>query len=66
MAGRHRHSKKDLEFIVNDIGAELLPYFRKEDLLKHLTSEKRLRELNAEERKMLKQLLENLDEKRGT
>jgi len=49
MAGKYRLPKKNLEFIVNDIGAELLPYFRKEDLLKRLSHEERLQGLNVED-----------------
>lgn len=63
MAGRHRMPKKDLEFIANDIGTELLPFIRTEDLLKHLSLEERLRGLNAEERSKLRQLLDEMDEK---
>ena len=43
-------SKKKLQFIANDIGPKLLPFFSKEDLLKQLTIEDRLADLTAEDR----------------
>ena len=82
MAGRHRIPKKDLEFMAKDIGPELLPFLAPEDLIKHLSSEDRLRglspvdvlkhlladaqqrPLNAEEKRLLKQLLESQEEKK--
>ena len=39
MAGRHSIPRKDLEFMAKDIGAEILPYLNKEDLLKQLNPE---------------------------
>lgn len=51
-------SKEKLEFMANDIGPKLLPFLRKEDLLKHLTIEDRLKGLTAEDKQKLKQLLE--------
>jgi len=60
MAGRHRRlSKKDLEFIVNDIGDELLPLFSPEDKLRGLSPRELIKYLNPEERRMLKKLLED-------
>jgi len=60
MAGRHRRlSKKDLEFIVNDIGDELLPLFSPEDRLRGLSPRELIKYLNPEERRMLKKLLED-------
>ena len=50
MAGRHSIPRKDLEFMAKDIGAEILPYLKEEDLLKRLSPEARLRGLNPEER----------------
>ncbi|MBC8236074.1 hypothetical protein H8E77_41540 [bacterium] len=61
MVGRHRIPKKDLEFMAKDIGPELLPFIEPEEVLKHLSLEDRLRGLNVEERRTLKQLLENLE-----
>ncbi len=68
MAGRHSIPRKDLEFMAKDIGAEILPYLNKDDLLKQLSPEDRVRGLNPEERlrgmspdelRKLKQVLEN-------
>ncbi len=59
MAGRHHIPKKDLEFMAKDIGPELLPFLSPEERLRGLSLEEILRELNAEERRTLKQLLEN-------
>ncbi len=61
MAGRHRIPKKDLEFMAKDIGPELLPFIEPEEVFKHLSLEDWLRGLNVEERRTLKQLLENLE-----
>ena len=52
-------SKDKLKFIANDIGVKLLPFLRKEDLLKQLTVEDRLSRLTAEDKRKLRQLLEN-------
>jgi len=48
MAG-YRLSKEKLEFIVNDIGQELLPLFPKEELLKQLVLDDRLKHMAVEE-----------------
>ncbi|MBI1926596.1 hypothetical protein HYR99_20435 [Candidatus Poribacteria bacterium] len=50
MAGRHSLPRKDLEFMTKDIGAEILPYLNKEDLLKQLSPEDRVRGLSSEDR----------------
>jgi len=51
MARRHyRLSDKELEFIAQDIGAELIPFFSPEERLQGLSSEERLRGLSTEER----------------
>ena len=66
LAGKHSIPKKDLEFMAKDIGAEILPYLNKEDLLKQLSPEARVRGLNPEDllryltpeaRRRLRQLL---------
>ena len=49
MARRHSLPRKDLEFMAQDIGAEILPYLKEEDLLKRLSPEARLRGLNPED-----------------
>ena len=62
MARRHyRLSEEELEFIKNDIGQELLSFYSTEDRLHGLSPEERLRGLNANELRKLKQLLENLE-----
>jgi hypothetical protein len=50
MAGKYNLPREKLEFIKNDIGAELLPLFSKEDLLQYLSLEDRLHGLPPEER----------------
>ncbi len=62
MAEIHSIPKKDLEFMAKDIGPEILPYIDKENLLKQLSLEDRLRGLKLEERRRLRQLLDELDE----
>ena len=86
MAGRHRIPKKDLAFMAEDIGTEILPFLSPEDrvrglspedqlrgltsedrlhglssqdLLKHLSINAQQRPLDAEERRILQQLLAN-------
>jgi hypothetical protein len=48
MAG-HGLSKEKLEFIANDIGPKLLPFIPREELLKHLTLDDRLKHMAVEE-----------------
>lgn len=62
MAGKYHLPRKNLEFIKNDIGEELLSLFSVEERLRGLSPEERLRGLNAEERRKLKQLLEKVDD----
>ncbi|MCH8295373.1 hypothetical protein IH992_30175 [Candidatus Poribacteria bacterium] len=75
MARRHyRLTRPELEFIYNDIGQELLPFYNPGDLLKHLNTRDLLkhlstevqRPLSEEERKMLRQLLEDQKKKSPT
>ena len=71
MAGiHHRLSREDLEFIAQDIGAELVNFLNLEERLKGLSPEEqlhglspeeRLRGLDANELRKLKQLLDNLE-----
>ncbi len=50
MARRHyRLSKKELEFIAQDIGAELMPFFSPEVRLQGLSAKERLQGLSTEE-----------------
>jgi len=49
MAGRHRLSKEDLRFIVNDIGDELLPLFSPEDRLRGLSPRELIKYLSPRE-----------------
>jgi hypothetical protein len=44
-----QYPRKDLEFMAKDIGAEILPYLKEEDLLKRLSPEARVRGLNPED-----------------
>ena len=50
MAGKYNLPREKLEFIKNDIGAELLPLFSVEERLRGLPPEERLRGLPPEER----------------
>ena len=72
MAGKSRSYQKNLEFIAQDIGKELIPFLSAEDRVRGLTLEERLsglppedlvRVLTPEERRKLKQLLEEEVEK---
>jgi hypothetical protein len=54
MSGKSRSYRKNLEFIAKDIEKELIPFLSAEDIVRRLT---------PEERKKLKQLLEDEDEK---
>ncbi|MBC8231207.1 hypothetical protein H8E77_16780 [bacterium] len=54
MAGKSRSYRKNLEFIAKDIGKELIPFLSAEDIVRRLT---------PEERRKLKQLLEEEVEK---
>ena len=76
-----RSYRKNLEFIANDIGEDLIPFLSKEKMLEHMTPEDIVRALSpedivrvltpenlgrnltSEERKKLRQLLEDEDEK---
>jgi len=63
MSRRSRSYRKNLEFIANDIGEDLIPFLSKEKILEHITTEDIVRSLTPEERKKLRQLLEDEDEK---
>ena len=62
MSRRSRSYRRNLEFIANDIGEDLIPFLSKEKILEHITTEERLIGLTPEERKKLRQLLEEEDE----
>jgi hypothetical protein len=49
--------------MAEDIGKDLLPFISKDEMLKHITPEDFVRILTPEERKKLKQLLEEEDKK---
>jgi hypothetical protein len=62
MAGRHqRLSRRELQFIAQDIGAELITFLSPEERLRGLSVTERIQDLNPNELKQLKQLIENLE-----
>jgi hypothetical protein len=63
MAGKYSSYRKNLERMAEDIGKDLLPFISKDEMLKHITPEDFVRILTPEERKKLKQLLEEEDKK---
>ncbi len=81
MSRRSRSYRKNLEFIANDIGEDLIPFLSKEKMLEYMTPEDIVRALSpedivrvltpenlgrnltSEERKKLRQLLGDEDEK---
>jgi len=49
MSRRSRSYRRNLEFIANDIGKELIPFLSKEDMLEHITPEDIVRALSPED-----------------
>jgi hypothetical protein len=65
MAGKYSSYRKNLERMAEDIGKDLLPFISKDEMLKHITPEDFVRILTPEERKKLKQLLEEQEVERN-
>ena len=57
MSGKSRSYRRNLEFIAKDIGRELIPFLSTEDRIRGLDPEDLVRILTPQERKKLKQLL---------